>query len=154
MIEGVYGNYIILYDGGGYDLAQPASSITALLIYESMEAAEEHLALLRYMAEFNGMTNNVQNYPAAMTAYASALNALRYSTPETAAERLSVLQSAVGEYEALLDGDRYYGQRDGHQGRSSCCGPCRHAYGRVRQCDPWGERHRLRHCGHIHCQRV
>ena len=62
LIEGMEGSYEIVYDGGGYDLSQPASDITALIISENQTAAEEHLELLRYMVQYNEMTNHVQNY--------------------------------------------------------------------------------------------
>ena len=107
LIEGMEGSYEIVYDGGGYDLSQPASDITALIISENQTAAEEHLELLRYMVQYNEMTNHVQNYQPAKTAYSSALNALQIGNAAVAVERLNQLQESVASYEELLGGTKY-----------------------------------------------
>ena len=107
VIEGVSGSYLILYDGGGYDLEQPAESITALLISENTDAGEAHLTLLRYLTEYAARTDHVQNYPSAQAAYESALDALCSSDAETAEASLAALQAAVSEYESLMNGTKY-----------------------------------------------
>ena len=106
-IEGVYGSYLFLYDGGGYDLTVPADSITALLISENEDAGEEHLALLRALDGFNARTDHVQSYAPAAEAYDDAVDALCTSDGETAAAALTALEAAVSEYEGLLSGTKY-----------------------------------------------
>lgn len=53
------------------------------------------------------MTNHVQNYPAAASAYAAALKGLRTANADTAGTLLQNLKDAIAEYAALLDGTQY-----------------------------------------------
>ena len=107
VIEGVEGGFLICYDGGGYDLSAPADTITAMIISENEGVREPHLGLLRYMMQYREMTNHVQNYAPAETAYQNAVKALRTGNAATAEERLQDLQNAVAEYESILNGPRY-----------------------------------------------
>lgn len=107
VIEGVEGGYLICYDGGGYDLTVPANTITALIFAENENLGEEHLALLRYMVAYQEMENNVQNYPAAVSAYNNALTMLRVGDAAEAESSLAALQNAVTQYESMLNGPKY-----------------------------------------------
>ncbi|MBQ8974648.1 MAG: hypothetical protein IJ072_02855, partial [Oscillospiraceae bacterium] len=106
-IEQVAGNYVICYDGGGYDLEADASSITALTISENEKASDELLELIKYMVYYTELDSNVHNYEPASTAYKNALSGLRSANSTTAQELLDALTAAVEEYDAIFNGPKY-----------------------------------------------
>ncbi|HXK77154.1 MAG TPA: dockerin type I domain-containing protein [Oscillospiraceae bacterium] len=106
-IEGVSANYSRYYDDGGYDLGAPASNVTALIFRVSDTCSEELLELVKIMGSYRGMTNHVQNDPAAETAYAAALSGLRTADADTASALSEELTNRIAEYAALLEGDKY-----------------------------------------------
>lgn len=106
--QGTSGNFLIFYDGGGYDLSVSASEITGLYITEKCEYCESLFRLVLRMGQYNEMTNNVQAYPPAREAYETALEALRAGTEDASAETiLNSLNRAIKDYEAVLAGERY-----------------------------------------------
>ena len=107
-VDGTQANYVLFTDDGGCDLNAPASSITALLIGVNSVYSPALMALLRAMGAYRTAENGVQNFPAAQAAYAEALDGLR-SADEAAAQRLlESLNDAVGQYEAILNGEKYH----------------------------------------------
>lgn len=108
-VDDVAGNYVILYDGGGYSVDALASSITAMRIGVT-KVREEHydamLSLVRRMAEYRDMENHVQNYPDAQEAYKTCLNALRGDGSAAAAGQ-EKLDKAISDYAAILNGPKY-----------------------------------------------
>ena len=108
-VDDVAGNYVILYDNGGYDVKRPASSITAMRIgvtNVSQENYDAMLSLVRRMAEYRYMENHVQNYIPAQEAYKTCLNALRGDGSAAAAGQAK-LDAAIAAYQAILDGPKY-----------------------------------------------
>lgn len=108
-VDDVAGNYVILYDNGGYEVSAPASSITAMRIgvtSANKENQEDMLNLVRRMAEYRYMENHVQNYPDAQEAYKLCLNALRGNGANAAANQKK-LDDAIAAYEAILNGAKY-----------------------------------------------
>lgn len=108
-VDDVAGNYVILYDGGGYDVNAQASSITAMRIGVTNVTEENYgamLSLVRRMAEYRYMENHVQNYPDAQTAHKVCLNALR-GDGSAAADGQKKLDDAIAAYEAILAGTKY-----------------------------------------------
>lgn len=106
-IEGVSAEYTRYYDGGGYDLGAPASNVTALIFRVTEGASDELLELVKSMGRYREMTNHVQNDPAAQTAYAAALNGLRFADAASAAALSEALTNRIAEYAALLEGTKY-----------------------------------------------
>ena len=105
-IADAVGNFTVYYDGGGYDLTQPASSITAICFSESTAGYPDGLTeLVVLMGRYREMTDNVQRYAPAREAYQAALSALRGSLDARA--HLSALQQAIDDYHTLLSGPRY-----------------------------------------------
>lgn len=108
-IEGVAANYRFFYDNNGFNLKIPASDITALWIGVSsvkVDCYEDMLSMIRKMAEYSEMSNHVQNYKAADSAYKRCLNAMR-GDGSLAAERQEALNSAITAYEEILNGPRF-----------------------------------------------
>lgn len=108
-VDDVAGNYVILYDGGGYSVDAPASSITAMRIGVTnveKEHYDDMLSLVRRMAEYRDMENHVQNYPDAQEAYKTCLNALRGDGSAAAAGQ-EKLDKAIADYAAILNGPKY-----------------------------------------------
>lgn len=91
----------------GYDLDAAASDITAIGFAENEVASKEMIALITLMGDFNYSVNGVLNYPAAKTAYADALRGLRNANAEQAQVLFSALDSAMRDYAAYLEGDKY-----------------------------------------------
>lgn len=106
-INGVSANYLLYYDKGGYKLDAPASSVKALCFHVSSTYSDAAIQLIIQMADYLDMTNHVQNYPAAASAYAAALKGLRTATADSAGPLLKNLKDAIAEYAALLDGTKY-----------------------------------------------
>lgn len=112
-IDGVRGNFVRFYDYDestgecGYDLDAAASDITAIGFAENEVASKEMIALITLMGDFNYSANGVLNYPAAKTAYADALRGLRNANAEQAQVLFSALDSAMRDYAAYLEGDKY-----------------------------------------------
>ena len=105
VIEGTEGSFLICYDGGGYDLTVPASGVTAVMITENQSMGEEHLALLKEIADVQDRTDNAARYGAVQTAVSGGIAALRGGNAADAAEYRRALAAAVEEYEALMHGD-------------------------------------------------
>ena len=108
-VDDVAANYVILYDGGGYDVNAQASSIKAMRIGVTTvkeENWDSMLSLVKRMAEYRYMENHVQNYPDAQSAYKICLNALRGDGSAAAAGQ-EKLDSAIAAYEAILNGTKY-----------------------------------------------
>lgn len=106
--NGTSGNFMMFYDGGGYDLNIPASDISVLYITEKCDYHESILNLVKRMGQYGEMVNHVQAYEPASRAYSASLDALRTGTDGFAAEGfLSELNRSIAEYEALLAGKRY-----------------------------------------------
>ena len=106
-VNGVSANYMLYYDKGGYKLDTQASSIKAICIHVSSTYSDAAIQLILQMADYLDMTNHVQNYPAAASAYAAALKGLRTANAGTAGTLLQNLKDAIAEYAALLDGTQY-----------------------------------------------
>lgn len=98
---------MLYYDKGGYKLDAQASSIKAICIHVSSTYSDAAIQLILQMADYLDMTNHVQNYPAAASAYAAALKGLRTANADTAGTLLQNLKDAIAEYAALLDGTQY-----------------------------------------------
>ena len=107
VIEGVEGSYMFIYDGGGYDLEQPANTISTLLITENQNQREEHLELLKSMMVFRERTDNVQNYPDASEAYEQGLRLLRTGSYDEASACRTSLDGAMADYDAIMNGTKY-----------------------------------------------
>ncbi len=107
VIEGTEGSFEIIYDGGGFDLDQPAQSITAVMITENRNQSEEHLALLKSMVNFQERTDNARNYPEAAEAYEEGMTVLRLGDHSGAADCRARLDNAVSAYEAIMNGTKY-----------------------------------------------
>lgn len=106
-IAGVAANFYLYYDNGGYDLDALASDITVLCFHVSGSYSEAATILIKRMAEYREMENNVQNYPGATSAYQAALKGLRSADAATAQQLLDDLNAAIKEYEDLLNGVKY-----------------------------------------------
>ena len=106
-VQGVAGNYLVAYDGGGYDLDAPASEITALCFSEGSVWCGETAELIRLCEQVRTNANHVSGYPAAAKAYDGALRALRAANSSGIASSLDALKNAVAEYEKRLDGPKY-----------------------------------------------
>ncbi|MGM9553533.1 MAG: S-layer homology domain-containing protein [Faecousia sp.] len=105
-IDGVTDNYCLFYDGEGYDLDVSADQVTAVCFTSAQEQySERYLALLIVMAEYDGSTNGVKNYPAAQEAYRNALSKLYGATAEEAETLRTELQKAMDAYAAYLNGE-------------------------------------------------
>lgn len=135
-VDDVAGNYVILYDGGGYKLDAKASSITAMRIGVTTvkeENWDSMLSLVKRMAEYRYMENHVQNYPDAQSAYKICLNALRGDGSAAAAGQ-EKLDSAIAAYEAILAGPKYTVSVSATQGEEMVAAPVftlTDAYGNV-----------------------
>lgn len=108
-VEGVSASYVILYDGGGYDVNAEASSITAIRIgvtNVNSAATDDMLSMIKAVADFVDATNNVQNYPDAKSAYKNCLNAIR-GDGLSAQTLLSALEAAESAYTAVLNGPKF-----------------------------------------------
>lgn len=106
-IEGVEANYVRFYDGGNFDLERPASSITAMVFSVREVYSENLLILVKAMAAYGQMENNVQDYPPAQAAYAAALKGIRSADSDTARLLLDNLSAAIDAYAGLLGGEKY-----------------------------------------------
>lgn len=106
-IEGVSGNYSIFFDDGAYDLTKPASSVKLVAFAEGTLYSEEMAALIIRMGEYNSMTNNVQNYDKAKSAYREALAGLKNANADRAKTLLDSLNAAISEYENLFKAEKY-----------------------------------------------
>lgn len=105
-IDGVTDNYCLFYDGGGYDLDAAADRVTAVCFTSAQEQySESYLALLTLMADYNGSTDGVKNYPAAQEAYRNALSGLYGATAQEAETLRAALQEAMEDYAAYLKGE-------------------------------------------------
>lgn len=135
-VDDVAGNYVILYDGGGYKLDAKASSITAMRIGVTTvkeENWDSMLSLVKRMAEYRYMENHVQNYPDAQSAYKICLNALRGDGSAAAAGQ-EKLDNAIAAYEAILAGPKYTVSVSATQGEEMVAAPVftlTDAYGNV-----------------------
>lgn len=94
-VNGVSANYMLYYDKGGYKLDAQASSIKAICIHVSSTYSDAAIQLILQMADYLDMTNHVQNYPAAASAYAAALKGLRTANADTAGTLLQNLKDAI-----------------------------------------------------------
>ncbi|MBR3275698.1 MAG: PQQ-binding-like beta-propeller repeat protein [Eubacterium sp.] len=135
-IDGVVANYVYFYDNGGYNMDMPASNITAMHIgVNSVPAVNQEamLSVIKTMADYTAYENNVQNYPAAQNAYKACLTAIR-GDGSAASSAKETLDSAVAEYEAILNGPRYTVTVTATQGGESIANPVitmTDAYGNV-----------------------
>ena len=135
-VDNVAGNYVILYDGGGYDVNAQASSITAMRIGVTTvkeENWDSMLSLAKRMAEYRYMENHVQNYPDAQSAYKICLNALRGDGSAAAAGQ-EQLDNAIAAYETILAGPKYTVSVSATQGEEMVAAPVftlTDAYGNV-----------------------
>lgn len=100
-IENEAGNFNIYYDGGGYDLTVPASTITGILVAEREDMAEEDLELVKLMLEYLQAENHVQYYKPAQEAYANGLTGLR-TTGSDATALKAALEKAIDDYKNLI----------------------------------------------------
>lgn len=106
-VDGVAENYYLYYDQGAYDLDAPASSASGVLLTTAETGWSPNTqALLVRMGQYREMENGVQNYPAAQTAYASALAALQAGDTAGAEGCLAVLNQAIEDFDELLDGPK------------------------------------------------
>ena len=124
-VDDVAANYVILYDGGGYDVNAQASSIKAMRIGVTTvkeENWDSMLSLVKRMAEYRYMENHVQNYPDAQSAYKICLNALRGDGSAAAAGQ-EKLDSAIAVYEAILAGPKYMVSVSATQGGETVAAP-------------------------------
>ena len=121
-IDGVDAGFQLFYDGGEYDLTVPASSITALCIGVTSQYSEALLTLIQRMAEYRIM-GNVQNFPAAQTAYAAGLTAIRRGDGDAAQAALDQLEAAIAAYDAQFSGTRYAVTVTATQGDSTLATP-------------------------------
>lgn len=106
-IDDVAGSYVRFYDGGGYDLSVPASSIQAIVFSTKTEYSAPLLQLVIRMGQYVDMTNNVQNDPDVQAAYQAALRGLRTADATAAQALLDSLNQAISAYETRLNGQKY-----------------------------------------------
>lgn len=104
-VDGRAGNYSIRDNRGGYDLNAPAAGISSLIIGENTGLNEDADALVLYLADFYSRTDLAANYGPVASALTAALTCLQKGSDFAGA--LGNLQSAVAEYEALMNGNRY-----------------------------------------------
>ena len=121
-VDGVDANFLLFYDGEKYDLTVPASSITALCIGVTSQYSDALLSLVRRMAEYRTL-GNVQNYPAAQTAYAAGLTAIRRGDEDAAQAALDQLEAAIAAYNAQFAGDKYPVTVTATQGEKTLASP-------------------------------
>ena len=122
-IEGEAGNFNCYYDGGGYQLDVPASSVTAIVFTENASGYTEGTAeLAALMGRYREMDNHVQNYAPAAAAYQAGLTSLR-GTASDAAARKEALEKAIADYEAILSGTKYTVTVQAAQGGSTLTSP-------------------------------
>ena len=122
-IEGEAGNFTCYYDGGGYQLDVPASSVTAIVFTENTSGYMEGTAeLAALMGRYREMDNHVQNYAPAAAAYQAGLTSLR-GTASDAAARKEALEKAIADYEAILSGTKYTVTVQAAQGGSTLTSP-------------------------------
>lgn len=106
-IQGTEGNYCIYCSDGGYELNRSPEGITVVEFTELTERSESRTALLKRMAEYQEMTNNVQNYHGASEAYSNALKQYKSADEKTAASLLQKLNDAITAYENILNQGTY-----------------------------------------------
>ena len=106
-IQGTEGNYCIYCSDGGYELNRSPEGITVVEFTELTERSESRTALLKRMAEYQEMTNNVQNYHDASEAYSNALKQYKSADEKTAASLLQKLNDAITAYENILNQGTY-----------------------------------------------
>ena len=106
-IEREAGNYYLYYDALGYDLDAPAQSITALYFTETDNGCPEAISLLAEMGAYRERTDNIQNYPAAKTAYEKGLDGLRAASAAELPALLREMREAMDAYDAYLSGPKY-----------------------------------------------
>lgn len=105
-IDDVTDNFCLFYADNGYALDGPADQVETLCFTtEQNHYSEEYLALVHTMAEYNGDTSGVQNYPQAQKAYADALAGLYGGSAEAAAQLRQGLQEEMDAFAAYLKGD-------------------------------------------------
>ena len=142
-IEGVSGNFVRFHDysvdGNDYDLTVPAEKITVLAFAEKEGLhTPEMVSLICRLGELGESDSNVLQYPAAAKAYSSALMALRGAAADEAQAQLDALNTAVAEYEALLNGTKYTVTFDARQNGTAVTAPhlrLTDAYGNVTEAD-------------------
>ncbi len=106
-IEGVEGNYCIYCSDGGYELNRSPEGIDIVEFTELTEKSDSRTALLKRMAEYQEMTNNVQNYDDAIEAYKNAEKQYKSADEKTAASLLQKLNDAIAAYEKFLQQGTY-----------------------------------------------
>ena len=106
-IEGEAGSFYRYYDNLGFDMNVPASGVTALYFTEAENGCDEAISLLCAMGAYRERTDNIQNYPAAKTAYENALDGLRAAEASALPALLREMQDAVNAYDAYLSGTKY-----------------------------------------------
>lgn len=107
IVEGMVGNYTILYDGGGYDLNERASQITALCISENTNVSDSTLDLLKYIIEVDERQDHSKNSESVAAAYRNACDALTYAAGETVLRYKAELVQALADYDAIFNGEKY-----------------------------------------------
>ena len=105
-ICGQTGNYTVYYDGGAYALDAPASSVKTAIVFSEYTGAYDstQTRLAALMGRYRARTDNVQNYKPAADAYTDGLAALR---GDGWAAACTALDTAITDYEAILDGPKY-----------------------------------------------
>lgn len=113
-VQGVTGNYYVVFENGDFNLNLGADQAGIVLISErndvNKDTNPELLAdvseALKEMADFNHSTNNVKNFPKAAEAYQALLTDIRFGTKESIAAKTEALTEAVDEYETFLSGGK------------------------------------------------
>ena len=121
-VDGTVANYLVFYDGNGYNLEEAASSIRAVCVGVSSQYSEELLDLIVKMADFRQM-GNVHQYAAAQDAYKSGLAAIRSGDGNTAKTALDRLNQAIDDYNAIFSGTKYTVTVSAAQGDRVLSGP-------------------------------
>lgn len=111
-IEDVVDNFCRYFDytdeqGRNYILETPAEKVGFVFFTVSLNDVPEVFPLLQRMEEYRSMTDGVQLYGDAKTAYRNAANGLRSLNAKTAGELLARLDAAINAYEKRFEGSRY-----------------------------------------------
>ncbi len=112
-VEGIAGNYSMVFADGGFGLDTAADQVGTLFLSErtdvtmdtAPELTKEVSVSLKMMADYRALENNVQNYQPAKSAYLDLLTYMRTGTEEILKGKREVLEEAILAYEAYLESD-------------------------------------------------
>ena len=103
-IDGHTDNYIRIYDGGAYNFDLPATEIKKALMFGPADAeiTDDHLALVKLLAEHEQKEEAVRKYSPVKKAYAAAIEALPTANAAKAKTLCENLNAAYEKYESWI----------------------------------------------------